>query len=84
MALPTSKELRRLAADCRKAGIKHFKCGEIEFTLGDSPAPARKGKAVDSERPDADFQSDELTEEQLLGWSVTPIPAPNDPGLKET
>lgn len=82
MSLPSSKELKKLADSCRKAGIKHFKNADIEFTLSDD-APvsnykktknASKGsiatKNSDSSNGiDQNFQSDDLTEDQLLMWS---------------
>lgn len=75
MTLPTSKGLKRLAATCRKAGIKHFKSGDFEFTLSDSlPEPKRRGGVVEYQAPDAAFQGEELTQDQLLNWSILPIP----------
>lgn len=75
MTLPTSKELKRLAATCRKAGIKHFKSGDFEFTLADSlPEPKRRAGAKVYDAPDANFEGEELTQEQLLNWSILPIP----------
>lgn len=75
MTLPTSKELKRLAATCRKAGIKHFKSGDFEFTLADSlPEPRRRGVPASYGAPDSNFQGEELTQDQLLGWSLLPIP----------
>lgn len=78
MALPTAKELKKLAAACRKAGIHTFKCGELEFTLGDEPTSTRKGAAL--RKPPAgsevssviaeDFRTEELTQDQLLMWSA--------------
>lgn len=69
------KELKKLAAACRKAGIKTYKCGDVEFTLTeDEPQSAYKLKKTDSKpadnfAPDTNFESDSLTEEQLLFWS---------------
>jgi hypothetical protein len=71
MSLPNAKELAKLAAACRKAGIQSFKGGGIEFTLTDAPplttrAAKRASEDMDSGNP----QVEELTDEQLLGWSV--------------
>lgn len=75
MSLPDYKALKKLADTCRKAGITHFKSAEFEFTLTDSlPEPARKStkKATASESPISEglFETDSLTEEQLLFYSV--------------
>lgn len=67
------KELVKLAAACRKAGIKHYKTADFEFTLTDeiplSPYKAKK-QAVVSASSEDDFESDALTDDQLLNWSV--------------
>lgn len=72
------KALKKLAAACRKAGIKSFKGHGVEFTLTDEdPAP----KVHKNSRPEpsyesvaAEFQADTLTEEQLLMWSTGASP----------
>ena len=68
----TPKELIKLAAACRKAGIKHYKSADMEFTLtDDAPVSNYKKKAAQYANPVADdFESDELTDDQLLNWSV--------------
>lgn len=74
------KELKKLADACRKAGIKHYKSGDIEFTLADE-APVsnykkRKPKSPLTSlevAPDAPVKSDgwdTLTEDQKLFYSV--------------
>lgn len=72
MALPTPKELKKLADACRKAGIAHFKCEGLEFTLDDTPAAARKRapKEARNPTPNDDVQEQTLSEEELLFWSV--------------
>jgi hypothetical protein len=68
------KELKKLADACRKAGIKCYKDSQIEFTLTDE-APVSNYKK--KQEPLKDFgsnyavETDSLTEEQLLMWSVT-------------
>ena len=43
MNLPDLKALEKLAKICRKAGIKTFKSGDVEFTLTDhEPKPATR------------------------------------------
>lgn len=77
MNLPDPKALKKLAAACRKAGIKTYKCGDLEFTLTDE-APTSKYKASKKKKTSAEkvsdvdiaFDSDTLTEEQLLMWST--------------
>lgn len=68
------KALKKLADACRKAGITHFKNAEFEFTLSpDGPVSnykKRKAKVQESSIIDENFQSDQLTDEQLLMWSA--------------
>lgn len=74
MTLPTPAQIKKLADACRKAGIKHFKSGDLEFTLGDAPPKSPRNKTsspVDETPPDANFKHDELSYEQLLNWSIT-------------
>lgn len=70
MDLPNAKELAKLAAACRKAGISTFKGGGIEFTLSDhTPEPKstkRSSPTTDSQEP----TTDDLPYEALLNWSV--------------
>lgn len=76
MNLPDPKALKKLAAACRKAGIKTYKCGDLEFTLTDeapvSDYKATKRKQAPTKVSDVDvaFDTDSLTEEQLLMWST--------------
>jgi hypothetical protein len=76
MILPNYKALIKLANACRKAGIKHYKDSDCEFTLtDDAPQSAYKKrqksqpKVVNSD-VDLDVQTDALTQEQLLLWSA--------------
>lgn len=72
------KELKKLAAACRKAGISHFKSEQYEFTLTeDQPVSAYKQAKITASNSDAQvsgdtgkFQSDSLTDDELLFWSV--------------
>jgi len=73
------KELKKLADACRKAGIKHYKSGDIEFTLTDEPpvssykrrksAASTQSDSVDSDKIDTDGW-DTLSEEQKLFYSA--------------
>ncbi len=76
MNIPNPKDLKKLADACRKAGIKTFKSSEFEFTLSDD-APVsnyKKAKSPSPSSPDQPFQSDSLSPEQLLNWSVMDMP----------
>lgn len=69
------KELKRLAAACRKAGILHFKSEQYEFTLTEeapkSPYKVTKeSKKAPNTVSNQSFESDSLTNEELLFWSV--------------
>jgi len=71
MAAPTPKELKKLADACRKAGIKHYKTPDFEFTLTDDAPVSAYKKAVASPRPsDEPFKTDSLSEEAMLFWST--------------
>ena len=73
----TPKELKKLAAACRSAGISQFKNNEVEFTLTDLPPsrPRRRSskeqnKEVAAYNKQAEiFESDTLSDEQLLFYS---------------
>lgn len=73
---PNLKQLAALAKACRKSGIKSFSGFGMTFTLEDE-APksaykltkAKKESAQELTDADEKFESDSLTEEQLLNWS---------------
>jgi hypothetical protein len=75
--IPDPKDLKKLADACRKAGIKHFKQGDLEFTLSDeAPVSNYKKKSLPKNLPilspilDDGSSSEELTQEQLLFYSI--------------
>lgn len=69
------KELKKLADMCRKAGIKHFKNDQVEFTLADEVPESTYKKAKKTEQNQApavpDYETDALSREELLLWSVS-------------
>lgn len=73
----TAKELKKLVKACRQAGIKTYKGDGVEFTLSDeAPSPPIRRSAKNSQSStsitvDKDFETDALTEEQLLFYSAT-------------
>ncbi len=75
MNFPDPKKLKKLASACRKAGLKSFKCADFEFVLADdAPVSSYKRSKVPAPQPDAPassslFQSDTLSDEELLFWS---------------
>jgi hypothetical protein len=73
----TPKELIKLAQACRKAGISHYKCGDLEFTLGEDP----RVNTVATVKPQTqgDVETEELSDDALLLWSVMDIPKPDAP-----
>lgn len=84
MSAPSLKDIKKLAATCRKAGITSFKFhsdGSYEFNLDPNPTvkTRQRGKKQDAASPQqatftADVGEDILTEEQLLFWSSdTPL-----------
>lgn len=83
MDFPNVKDLKKLAAACRKAGILNLKVaqdGSFEFSLDPSLVPQKNSK-VRAKAKQQEFlqnsliETDSLTEEQLLMWSV------NDPSV---
>lgn len=72
MNFPDTKALKKLADMCRKAGIKHYKCADFEFELSDSVPELKTSKRKPSltDSIDNPFQSDSLTEQQMLFYSV--------------
>lgn len=71
------KEIKKIAAFCRKEGITHFKCADYEFTLNTSHIAAlpRTSKAIKFKLDEAAksqmLESEpELTEEDLLFYSA--------------
>lgn len=77
MILPSNKELKRLANACRRAGIKSLRCEGFEFTLSDY-LPEKRTKSAQKAPTggelksviDQDFETEELTQDQLLMWST--------------
>lgn len=73
MDLPSAKEIKRLADACRKAGIRSFKGGGIEFELKDDAPQSDYKKAKAAKRPfedDTQPETEELSPDALLFWSV--------------
>ena len=69
------KTLKKLAKACRDAGIKHYKDADMEFTLTDEAPQAaapRGRKAAPKPAPGVapEFETDSLSPEELLFWSV--------------
>ena len=67
------KELIKLAAACRKAGIKSYKTQDFEFTLTDD-MPVKQSKNQQPTYKDSiqgdSVETDSLTQDQLLMWSA--------------
>lgn len=79
------KELERIAKACRKAGIKTFKGFGMEFTLTEDlpqsaykQAKAAKGPKTESNVGSDMIESDSLTDEALLLWSVQDGPTSDE------
>lgn len=70
MDLPSAKELKKLADACRKAGIRQFKGGGIEFTLTDDIPVSPYKQAKRAQEPQGEIETDELSPEALLMWSA--------------
>lgn len=72
MSYISPKELKKLAKACREAGIKAFKGPNFEFTLDDLPPVTLRNSSKKEDLP-VEFQSDNLTDEQILFYSVTDL-----------
>lgn len=73
--LPDLKALKKLADMCRKCGIKSFKSGAFEFTLSEDVPVSNYKKSKENNQvplsmPNTSFQSDTLTEDELMFWST--------------
>jgi hypothetical protein len=69
------KLLKKLADTCRKAGIKHYKDKDFEFTLTEDAPVSTYKKKLSNHSPiltqsDQLIPSDSLSEEELLMWSA--------------
>lgn len=89
MIIKTAKDLERLIKLCKKQGITSIRVGNVEFNVKEQhksiqpidadafpeasiKIPAFNGLQASLE-PDV-IKTDELTEDQLLNWSVKPEP----------
>ena len=79
MNLPDLKQLDKLIALCRKRGIKSVQIDNLKIELGDAPEQRSTKKAQAISQVEEDFESDALTDEQLLHWSVTNLPSDTQP-----
>lgn len=82
MNLPDLKQLDKLIVLCRKRGVKVIKIDNMELILNEElPNKPIKASAKTAPAPTNDiFQTDTLTDEQLLNWSVMEVPVPGAPG----
>lgn len=65
MVLPNIKELRSILKLCREQGVADIKLGDMEIKFGDLPG------SVGTVEEDANPHN--LTEEQMLFYSVDPL-----------
>lgn len=71
----TPKELIKLAQACRRAGIKHYRCGDIEFTLDElDTTPVSKASQSEEDVQGKIETPDEVSDQDLLFWSVLTSP----------
>lgn len=67
------KELKKLAAACRAAGIKHYKSEGIEFTLTDEvPSKPSKKPHVPTSQTSSVEETNSLSDEDMMFWSTGP------------
>lgn len=65
------KELKKLAKTCRDLGITHYKGPDFEFSLSDHPPVKPSRKAAQPTEVQGEVESDGLSEQELLYWSVS-------------
>ena len=67
----TPREFKKLVKTCRELGVKSYKGADFEFTLNDFIPTKRAGKKNElAEVQTEEIESDILTPEQLMWWSV--------------
>jgi hypothetical protein len=66
------QKLHQLAKACRKAGIKHYKDADVEFTLTDE-SPKKQKAAKQDNTPDTPVETDIPSPEALMFWSAQGI-----------
>lgn len=83
MKLDSLKDLKQLFKLCQEMGIEKFEIGGLKLELGPMPTKKQYTKKADKGHfsqsqfspyiptEDTRIQTDDLTEEQLLMWSVT-------------
>lgn len=83
MDLPDLKQLDKVIALCRKRGVKSIKIDNVEITLSDTapaaykrPLHAQKQAATTSIPLPEGIEQEQLTEEQLLFYSVQDVIGP--------
>ncbi len=88
MDTPDLKLLKQLAAACRKAGISSYEGYGYKFTLSDSSPPTRKPRsAKSSSAAPKDLgenvpESDELSPQALMFWSIGSDPETSPEGTQ--
>lgn len=81
----TPKELEKYIKTCRKLGVSELTIEGVTFKLGDEPQAkvAKSGpRQTTYEDTAAMFESDTLTDEALLMWSVSGGNPYVDPGAQ--
>lgn len=74
MSLPDLKQLGKIIALCRKKGVLEITIDGVTLKLGEAPVSNYKKKASAPTIKDLPFETDSLTQEQLLMWSVQGLP----------
>lgn len=72
MPTPTPKELKKLIKMCRELGVKSYKGDGFEFQLSDDIPVKQSKKTAQASAQASEFESDEISPEQLLWWSAMP------------
>lgn len=83
MNLPDLKKLKAIIALCRKSGVESIEIEGIKIVLKDSSYTPSIRKRASTKKSDLDntpdpIETDDLTQDQLLHWSVY-----SPPGISE-
>lgn len=71
MNLPDLKHLEQIIKLCKKRGVQSIKIGDIELTLSEAAPPVKRAaKKAKPDETQGEIESDELSANDLLMWSV--------------
>ncbi len=73
MAIPSTKDIKKLAKACRLSGVKTIKFEGLEITLADhfpEKSPKSSKKQLSASLPEIEADPEQPSKDELLYWSV--------------